>query len=537
LSIAPYRLLGLAFASADLLLELTPGGQIAFAVGAAAMIAGVGERDLMGRRLDDFVQEDDRALIQALIDGIDGAGRQGPATVRLADATRAVALSICRLPQNEGSISCALTRAAPPVLGDGPGGLHDRAGFEAVTKTLFETARANGEVLELSFVEMEGLAGAVAALSPERRTMLEGRIAGVLRAQSKGGAAAARLDEDRYALVREAGDGDEKLAGRLTRLLSMTGEAGQVKLATRGMALNGEISPAQVVKTLRYTLDGFIEAGIKGAGPATLEEAVNVAVRNTLKRADALGAAVAEQRFALFFQPVVTLKTGELHHHEALVRFGPDESPFPLIRMAEELDLIEALDLAVTQRAARELAQDDKLRVAVNVSGRTITSPAFIAKVSSMVKLRHGLNERLLFEVTESATIDDLALADRHIQALRDLGCLVCLDDFGSGAASLAYLQQLRFDLVKIDGRYIRQLQRGGREATFIRHLVDMCNELGVKTVAEMIETASCEEAVRLAGVDFGQGYLYGAPTERPAAPAVRGASAARRRGTVESWG
>jgi EAL domain-containing protein (putative c-di-GMP-specific phosphodiesterase class I)/PAS domain-containing protein len=537
LSIAPYRLLGLAFASADLLLELAPSGQIAFAVGAAAMIAGVGERDLMGRRLDDFVHEGDRDLIAALIDGVEGAGRQGPATVRLADATRAIALSICRLPQNDGAVSCALSRAAPPMLGAGPGGLHDRASFEAVTKTLFETARTNGEALELSFVEMDGLADAAAALTPERRSSLEGRIAGALRAQSKGGAAAAKFAEDRYALIRDASDADDAFAERLTRLVMAGGEAGAVTLATRGMALNGEVSPAQVVRTLRYALDGFIAEGIEGAGPASLEEAVGASLRHTLKKADALGAAVAEQRFSLFYQPVVNLKTGALHHHEALVRFGPDESPFPLIRMAEELDLIEALDLAVVQRAARELAADEKLRVAVNVSGRTITSAAFIAKVSSLVKQRRGLSEQLLFEITESATIDDLPLADRHIQTLRDLGCQVCLDDFGAGAASLAYLQQLKFDLVKIDGRYIRQLQHGKREATFIRHLVGMCAELGVKTVAEMVETASCEEAVRLAGVDFGQGYFYGAPSERPTAPAVRGASAARRRGTVESWG
>jgi EAL domain-containing protein (putative c-di-GMP-specific phosphodiesterase class I) len=537
LSIAPYRLLGLAFASADLLVEISASGKIAFAVGAAGVIAGEGERELMGRPLEDFIHDDDCELIRALIAGIEGVGRQGPVTARLADKTRAVALSICRLPQNDGGISCALTRATPPALGAAPGGLHDRAGFEAVTKTLFETARASGEALELSFVEMEGLAGAVAALTPEHRSALELRIAGALRAQSKGGAAAAKLDEDRYALVRDVRDSDDALADRLTRLIALTGDAGHVKLATRGMALNGAASAAQVVKTLRYALDGFIEAGIEGAGPATLEEAMSASLRNTLKKADALGVAVAEQRFILHYQPVVSLKTGELHHHEALVRFGPDESPFPLIRMAEELDLIEALDLAVAQRAARELAQNDKLRLAVNVSGRTIVSEAFVAKIAGMIKLRRGLNERLLFEITESATIDDLALADRHIQTLRDLGCLVCLDDFGAGAASLAYLQQLKFDLVKIDGRYIRQLQHGGREATFIRHLVGMCAELGVKTVAEMVETAACEEAVRLAGVDFGQGYFYGAPTERPTAPAVRGASAARRRGTVESWG
>ena len=110
----------------------------------------------------------------------------------------------------------------------------------------------------------------------------------------------------------------------------------------------------------------------------------------------------------------------------------------------------------------------------------------------------------------------DLARADRHVQAMRSAGCEVCLDDFGAGAASLAYLQQLTLDVVKIDGRYIRDLQHGGREATFVRHLVNMCGELKVRTLAEMVETPEAEDAVRRAGVDYAQGWLYGRAGETP---------------------
>ena len=158
--------------------------------------------------------------------------------------------------------------------------------------------------------------------------------------------------------------------------------------------------------------------------------------------------------------------------------------------------------------------------------------------MESLLGTERPLDGRLMFEITESAAIEDLALADRHIQALRAHGCMVCLDDFGAGAASLAYLQQLRLDVVKIDGRYIRELQHGGRQSTFIRHLVHMCGELKVKTLAEMVETVEAEEAVRRAGVDFAQGWLYGAAADSPMQPAMRkGSSAARRIGAVETWG
>ena len=509
MQIAPHRLLGFAFAIADLLLEVAPSGKITFAVGSASVLSGDGERQLIGRTFMDYIEPDDQDLVWALINGSEGGQRQGPAVARLAvgaaKEARAFAISICKLPQNDGAVSCALSRAAAPQLGRGEGGLHDRGDFEGMTRKLFETARSTGEELELSFVEMDGLAEAAKSL-PKTQTTLNSRIAGALRAQSHGGAAAAKLDEDRYALVRHAGESAEALTERLGRLISLTADVEGVKLAASSMSLAGDASASQIVRAVRYALDDFIEGGIDGAVPGTLQDAVTASVRHTLKKASALGAMVREKRFKLAFQPVATLASGALHHHEVLVRFGEEESPFPMIRMAEELDLIEELDFAVFERASEELDGSNKLRLAVNISGRTITSTDFVNKIAAMAKAKRSWSGRMMFELTESAHIDDLALANRHIQVLRDAGCHVCLDDFGAGAASLAYLQQLNLDVVKIDGRYIRELSLGKREATFIKHLVQMCGDLGVKTLAEMVETPQVEEAVRKAGVDFGPG-------------------------------
>ena len=214
--------------------------------------------------------------------------------------------------------------------------------------------------------------------------------------------------------------------------------------------------------------------------------------------------------------------------------------------MAEEFDLIEELDRAVVEQTVRRL-KADRLggeRLAVNVSGMTITSPRFVAEVESLIRKDDRLRGRLLFEITESAAIDDLSLADRHIQRLRNLGSLVCLDDFGSGSASLTYLQRLSVDIVKIDGRYVRELVAGGRDAAVVSHVVKLCRELKVRTVAEMIETPEVEAAVRAAGVDFGQGWFYGRPSDRPEAPSPRpetaapaiSSLAARRTGTRDAW-
>jgi len=149
-----------------------------------------------------------------------------------------------------------------------------------------------------------------------------------------------------------------------------------------------------------------------------------------------------------------------------------------------------------------------------------------------------ALKNRLMFEVTESSAIDDLRLAQRHIATLQGLGLKVCLDDFGSGASSFAYLQQLSIDVVKIDGSYVRELASSGRDGAMIRHLVGLCHELGVEVVAEMVETQAIEDVLRKSGVDYAQGWLYGQPASEPTFPTLAPVQPAiRRRGAVEQWG
>jgi EAL domain-containing protein (putative c-di-GMP-specific phosphodiesterase class I) len=550
LSLAPQRLLGFAFASSDLLIEVSKAGQIAFAIGASEALSGSAETELAGRAWRDFIDVRDRPMVQALFDGLTDGRRAGPIVVTLATPDgapeRAAALSAFRLPANEGAISCAFTRAAPKSSH----GLHDKAAFEAVTSALFETAKTTGIELELALIEMGGLDGLRKKIGPEAAKVIEQRLAGALRAQSHGGAAAAELGSDRYALIRQQGESPENLTRRILKLLNLTDKDGVTPL-TAAIALKSDAAPGQVMRAIRFSLDTFIKEGMPGTPPANLDEAVARSVRRTLTDVGILGDAVTGRNFKLVFQPVVSLKDkNSVHHHEVLVRFGDNQSPFPMIRMAEELDLIEPLDIAVVEQTIERLAADPKLSLAANISGRTITSSAFVGSVKKMLAAHPDVSSRLLFELTESAAIDDMALADRHLQALRGEGCLVCLDDFGAGAASLAYLQQLSLDIVKIDGRYIRELQHGGRESTFIRHLVFMCGELGVKTLAEMVESAQAEEAVRKAGVDYAQGWLYGAPSEVPmlhatsavasmggAAAAAGARSALRRVGEVETWG
>lgn len=517
----PHRLLGLAFAAADLLIEIEADERIGLAVGGVRALLGGDERSLRGRAWRDLIASQDQAMVAALHQDLEDGQRRGPVAVRLACGAenRSAELTVRRLPDSGGLAAWALVASAAPAQDD----LADQAAFEDLIRSLMEAARATGMEYELALIELDGLLKAVDPLSPADSAALTARLAGALRAESHRGASAARLGDDRYAVVRRRDDNADAMARRLTRAL--TPELGDSAPAAHVHAVALDASPpAKAMRAVRCALDDFVREGLKEAAPNNLAEAMSHSLKRTLARAGALGEAVNNRRFTLAYQPVVDLKDRQPHHHEVLVRFENGDSPFALIQMAEQFDLIEELDHAVLDQAAKRLILPNagKLRLAVNVSGQTITSETYIDHVRDLIRREPILKRRLIFEVTESAAIDDLSRADRHIQVLRGLGSLVCLDDFGSGAASFAYLQQLRLDIVKIDGRYVRELADNGRDAAMVRHLVKMCGDLNVRTVAEMVETEEIEAEVRAAGVDFAQGWLYGRAADHPAAVPLR---------------
>ncbi|MBO9546388.1 EAL domain-containing protein [Caulobacter sp.] len=535
MSIDPRRLLGLAFASADLLVELQ-SGRVRLALGAAQKVMGKSEVGLTGQAWSELFHPDDRPLMEAMLSCADDGIRRGPVVLRLAGTEeRCVRVILRALPENDGRVSCAVTAAqsaGPPLTADS---LQPRESFDDIAQGLFEAARVTGLELELAMVEFAGLGAMREGLTPSEAQALDVRVASAVRAESHGGSAATRLSPDRFALLRQRDDRPENMVKRLTKMVSAEADAHLVPLESGG-------GSSRALRALRYALDDFLREGLKDMPPMTLSEAMNRSVKRTLARAGALGVAVSQRRFTLAYQPVVSLATGLAHHHEALVRFEDGGSPFALIRMAEEFDLIEELDHAIVEQAVKKLANDQerKLRLAVNVSGQTIGNESFVDHVSRLLAKFDEAKGRLIFEITETRAIDNLAVANQHIQALRGMGSLVCLDDFGAGSSSFAYLQQLQLDIVKIDGRYVRELADNGRDGALVRRLVELCRDLKIRTVAEMVETVEVEEIVRAAGVDFAQGWLYGKPADKPA-PALRPSApvkaVARRAGASDSWG
>ncbi|MGZ3275646.1 MAG: sensor domain-containing phosphodiesterase [Caulobacteraceae bacterium] len=517
-----HRYLGFAFASADLLFELNGEGKVTFALGAARQVAGVDLDALQGAALRDIISDEDQPTVAAFLGSLEPGDRRGPIRIALKPKpgrklNRYGALSACRMPQLDPVISCSLTlRVMGSVAAEakGPNGLHSAESFAEVTEAAIKQAAHTGVELNMELVELSGLCDAAGALGDGQAAEAMQKVAAALRAESYDGSSAAELHPERYAVLRSTAEPTHRLTERLTKLVSDMG-LDTVKPSLDSFELDPSRAPDEGLRTLRVALDRFISDGASGTS-------LSGVVEKTVAEVEVLKSAVSSREFALVYQPVVNLTTSEVDHYETFIRLGQEQSPSQQIQMAEDMDMIQDLDMAVVQAVVQQLLKpsNSKLRLAANISARSLMRPSFAEKLLTVMRYAQPVRGRLIFEITESANLGDLQRAEVLVKGLRRSGAGICLDGFGAGAASFDYLRQVSVDSIKINGRYIRELTSpASRNGVLVRHLAGLCRELKITSIAQMVEDKNTVVALRQIGVDCGQGFLFGRPEPTPIPP------------------
>jgi GGDEF domain-containing protein len=387
-SVNQYRLLGFAFAGADLLIEIGPDGTILFAIGASGRLGRAsGGEDLVGSNWRDLIAEPDHPLIESILTGLTHGARRGPVGIELVrragESPRLGTFNACMLPQLAPAVSCSISASpAQSLVGGpavtGPDKLHDAESLNALAEGMWEVARGTGLNVDVCLVEVKGLKEILDQRPDEGQKALRG-IAGALRANSYGGASAARLESERFALLREQGTPVEALIEQINSAAGrVLGPDMPLAVDANAIAFNPqEVQSEQAFRALRFALNQFVTDGLTKNSASSLGEVFQDLVADTMNRAGAFKTIVESRKFQLAFQPVVSLADGSIHHHEVLARFTEGESPFGLIRLAEELDLIERFDMVMVETVIERLAQKDTagLQLAVNISGQSIMSP------------------------------------------------------------------------------------------------------------------------------------------------------------------
>lgn len=229
-----------------------------------------------------------------------------------------------------------------------------------------------------------------------------------------------------------------------------------------------------------------------------------------------------EQRFTVFYQPKINMNTGELAGVEALVRgldeYGKTVAPGRFIERLEENGSIRDLDMYVLDQALRQVNQWREqslgiIPVSVNFSRLTFFYPHLIASVLAILSRYPQLpHEALELEITESAGIVEPANLQNVLAQLRQLGVRISLDDFGSQYANLSMFTRLHFDVVKLDRSLISQMAGNQVNCMLVRDIVNICRVCGMECLAEGVETKVQADALKEAGCNLVQGYLYDRP-------------------------
>jgi EAL domain-containing protein (putative c-di-GMP-specific phosphodiesterase class I)/GGDEF domain-containing protein len=524
------RYLALSFCWADLLFEMDETGKLVFATGATEPFVGKKPGELIGSNFADLFIPEELPDVQLFLRGISQRGRfdvdilklKRPKGLPLPLSAAGYCLDgkvYVALRMRSSSLSMATDRAER----DAKTGLVNHEAFSENASQRIKQLAEMGQKAEVSILSLEGLGDLKNRLPAPVADNLMARVGAALRSNAVDGDAATQIGDDKFSFVHQATLDLAQLTTQIQELAKSADPQGQgVKVDTASLNMEGaeNLSQEDMAKGLLYAMNSFQREAGKGFNIADLSTNITQLVAKGVSEVNGFKRVVAEGKFFVALQPIIDIKNGDVHHYEALCRFNtatPGESPYRYITFAEETGLIHDFDLAMAKKVVEWLSKmprnNDKYRVAVNISGFSIGMPQYVEALHQLIKENPWTQGKLMFEITESSRMSDLEAANNFIQALRKKGHHVCLDDFGAGAASFQYLSALEVDVVKIDGSAVKNAQKAPKGRAFLSALTELCTRLGVETIAEMIDTPETLSFVRDCRCDYVQGFLFGKPS------------------------
>ncbi len=262
---------------------------------------------------------------------------------------------------------------------------------------------------------------------------------------------------------------------------------------------------------------------------AVFEAAARDRVVSSLQLESDLHRAIRQHELRIHYQPIVSLATGRIVGMESLLRWQhPLEGMIPpdrFIGLAEETGLIVPITRWVLRntceraRAWRaQLPDDVEFYLSVNLSAQDLRQPDLADHVASLIQEMALPPGVLSLEITEGSLISNVRSASDLVTQLRELCIPLLLDDFGTGYSSLSYLQRFQFDYLKIDRSFVSRITAHGGNAGIVRAIIRLATDLGMKTVAEGVETYEIAQQLRALGCEYGQGYYFSRPLDPDAA-------------------
>ncbi|WP_306252612.1 EAL domain-containing protein [Parvularcula sp. IMCC14364] len=312
-----------------------------------------------------------------------------------------------------------------------------------------------------------------------------------------------------------------KLLAAVRENLYETAKGGLAISVCAGVApLTKEIASAEMAMAqAEAALDAARQIG--SSSWSTFSEKTDTVSRRkrNSEMSDIILTALNERRIELAYQPIVTDINEEHTKYECLIRMmhnGEEVPPAKFIPIAEHLGLVHLLDRRALELATYALRKDPRILLNVNVSWETVKDPVWAEGYLAHLRANRDVSNRITVELTETQAVDALEASIEFVSEIKKVGCEFALDDFGAGYTSFRNLKALDIDVLKIDGSFVTGVCSSRDNQLFVRTLLDLARNFGMKTVAEWVDNDADAMLLKGLGVDYLQGFYIGRPVQRP---------------------
>lgn len=408
--------------------------------------------------------------------------------------------------------------------------LYNRRAFTDILNDEISRCERHGHSLSLLMIDLDDFKDINDTYGHLCGDMALKAIADILRSTIRQGDFATRIGGDEFTVLLTETNADgarrvaEKLRNKIRSHNFLSADGRQFHITASIGFVTYPDNALTAIDLMAGVDIGLYQAKSEGkdgvAYSDSLKEQLDLS-RNTRAMAEQVRAALKEGRIIPYYQPIFDCRSGRLYAHETLARMidsaGKIITAGAFISTIEKYGLARELDHAIIQQSIETLVRSSEKprqlqRLFINLSAQEIQNRDVLSYAEQLCRDLNVTPDAIVFEILERDAIGDIQRMRSFLDRLREKGFLFALDDFGSGYNSFHYLRELKFDYVKIDGTFVKNILQSNVDFALVRNLTRLCQDIGIKTVAEFVESADVMIALQRIGVDYVQGFYLGEP-------------------------